>query len=71
MHKILTLDDIIGCKVLLNNNVIKLIDGQPENVISNQIEAEIRALFTKEQSYTMIDEQTRRIDVVFSGKDDN
>ena len=65
----LYLKDITRCEVLLNNNVINVIDSAPENAISNQIEAEIRALFTAEESEKMLDEQTRQIQIILSDKD--
>ena len=69
-HKTLTIDDIISCEVLLNNNVINIVDNRPENVLSNQIETDIRGLFTKEHFIKMDDDKTRHIGMVLSDKDD-
>jgi hypothetical protein len=69
VHKTLALDNITRCEVCLNNNVIKIIDEQLQNVISNQNEAEIREFFTKLRNDKMLDEQTRRIEIVLSDKD--
>jgi hypothetical protein len=68
-HKTLNLKDINRCEVLLNTKVIAIIDGESENVISNQIEEEIRSLFNKEQDIQMGDEQTRQIEVILFDKD--
>lgn len=65
-HKTLYLKDISCCEILLNNDSISIIDDKPENTISNKIEAEIRANFTKEQSKTMFEGQTRQIEIKLS-----
>jgi hypothetical protein len=70
-HKILTLDSIIRCEVLLNNTVIRILDDQPNNAISNQNETEIRKLFAKEHNDKMVDKQTRQIEIVLSDKDNS
>ena len=67
--KTLSLNDIIRCEVLLNSVMITTIDGEPENVISNQIEEHIRAIFMGEQNEKMEDEQTRQIEIILSDKD--
>jgi LPXTG-motif cell wall-anchored protein len=68
-HKTLYLKDIIRCEVILNNTVIKTIDYEPDNVISNEIESDIRDIFTKEQSKTILDYQTRQIEIELSDID--
>lgn len=70
-RKILTLDSIIRCEVLLNNTVIRILDDQPNNAISNQNETEIRKLFAKEHNDKMLDKQTRQIEIVLSDKDNS
>jgi hypothetical protein len=70
-HKTVILDEIIRCEVLLNNNVVNVVDGQPDNAISNQNEVEIRTLFTKEHSDKMDDEKIRHIEIILSDKDNS
>jgi hypothetical protein len=65
----LYLKDIIRCEVLLNNKVINTLDSKLEHGVSNQIEVEIRALFTTEESEKIPDEQTRQIQIILSDKD--
>ncbi len=69
--KTLSIDNIIRCEVLLNKSVINTIDGQLNNAINNQIEEQIRALFTKEKNDKMVDEKTRQIGMILSDKDNN
>lgn len=70
-HKILSIFDILHCEVLLNNNVINIIDNQPQNAISNKIEEDIRDIFTEEHRHKMLDEQSRRIEMILSDKDNS
>jgi len=70
-YKTLALDDIIRCEVLLNNNIINIIDDQPDNALSNQNEVEIRDLFTTEHSDKMYDDKTRHIEIILFVKDDS
>lgn len=67
----LLVDAIIRYEVLLNNDVIYTLDGQPENAISNQIEVRLRDHFTKEQSEKIADEQNRQIGITLSSKDED
>jgi hypothetical protein len=68
-HKTLHLNDIIRCEVMLNNKVINIVDHAPENAINNQIETDIRSLFTTEQDQNMLDEHTRQIQIVLTTKE--
>lgn len=70
-HKTLSLKSLTRCEVLLNNKVVNIIDCVPENAISNQVEAQIRALFTTEQNKKMLDEHRRQIQLKLSDKDGN
>jgi hypothetical protein len=70
-YKTLTLDDIIRCEILLNNNIINTISEQPENALSNQIEADMRATFSNEYYAKMHNEDTRHIEIVLSVKGDS
>jgi len=70
-YKTLSLDDIIRCEILLNNNIINIIDDQPNNALNNQNEVDLRAIFSKEHSAQMHDEDTRHIEFVLSVKDDS
>ncbi len=70
-HKTLQLSDITRCEVLLNNNVICSIDYEPANVISNQIEAQIRSLFTTEENEIILEEQTRQIQIILFDRNDS
>ncbi|WP_157828126.1 SHOCT domain-containing protein [Paraglaciecola sp. MB-3u-78] len=70
-YKTLTLDDIIRCEILLNKNIINTIDDQPDNALNNQIEVDMRALFSKEYYTKMDDEDTRQIEIVLSVKGDS
>lgn len=67
----LALSDISCCEVILNNNVINKIDSQPDNLINNQIETKMRAIFTKEQEDKLINEKTRKIELKLSDKNDS
>jgi hypothetical protein len=51
--------------------VVHILDTQSETIISNQIEVQIRALFTKEQSEKIANDQNRQIKIILSGKDEN
>jgi hypothetical protein len=69
--KTLALDDIIRCEILLNNNIINTIDDQPENALNNQIEVDMRAIFSKEYYAKMHNEDIRHIEIVLSVKGDS
>ena len=63
-YKTLNLGDIIRCEILLNNNIINIINDEPDKALNNQIEADLRAIFSKEY-YTKIQiEDTRHIEIV-------
>jgi hypothetical protein len=63
-YKTFILGDIIRCEILLNNNTIHIIDDQPDRAFNNQVEANLRAIFSKEY-YTKIQiEDTRHIEIV-------
>ena len=70
-QKTLSIVDVLRCEILLNNNVINIINDQPDNAISNQTEVDIRDLFVDEHSNKMLDEQSRRIEMILSNKDNS
>jgi hypothetical protein len=68
-HKVLSLDNIVCCEVLLNNDVINIINDQPQNAFSNQGEVDIRDLFTIEHHGIMVEDKIRIIEIILSEKD--
>jgi hypothetical protein len=68
-HKTLYLKNITRCEVTVNNKLINIIDYEPENAISNQIETDMRNLFTSEQNKEILEEQTRQIQIILTDKD--
>jgi hypothetical protein len=68
IYNSLTLFDIIRCEILLNNNIINTISEQPNNALNNQIEADIRAIFSNEYYAKLEDEDSRHIELVLSVK---
>jgi hypothetical protein len=67
-YKTLALCDIIRCEILLNNNIINTISEQPNNALNNQIEADMRAIFSNEYYAKLEDENSRHIELVLSVK---
>jgi hypothetical protein len=70
-HTILQLTNISLCEILLNNEVVSSIDNEPKNVIGNQLETEIREIFTKEQKRKIHLDQTREIQVALSDQNES
>jgi hypothetical protein len=53
----------------LNNDVINIINDQPQNAFSNQGEVDIRDLFTIEHHGIMVEDKIRIIEIILSEKD--
>lgn len=65
-HQSLSIENVIRCEVLFNSKVINTFDSEPQNIISNQIDAEIRDFLTQAESDKMLEEQTRQIEIILS-----
>lgn len=71
VYKSLSINDVIRCEVLLNNNIIHTLDEQPRNAISNHIETQLRDIFTTEHFDKMVDDKIRQIEIILTNNDES
>jgi hypothetical protein len=65
----LALTGLVRCEILLNDDVIHVIDNQPEHVIDYTTEQTMREFFDKEHFAKIVDPQTRYIGLILTDKD--